>query len=86
MSEKTGGYIVVNEEFNSNVFKETYRKIFDRDQTTNELKLATAAKIDMFLSKEVKVQGAIGCCSSLKKSGPMVSEMVSNPIKTFKNC
>ena len=31
LAEKTGGYIVVNEEFNSEPFRETFRKIFDKD-------------------------------------------------------
>lgn len=74
IAEKTGGYIVVNEEFNAAVFKETYKKIFDREQSTGELKLATASKIDLFVSKELKIEGCIGPCSSLKKSGPMVAE------------
>ena len=29
----------------------------------------------MFLSKELKISGAIGPCVSLKKKGPMVSEI-----------
>lgn len=53
-SEKTGGYVVMNEEFNSPVFKETYKKIFTKD--ANEcLRIASAAKLDLFLSKELKV-------------------------------
>lgn len=39
ISEKTGGYTVMNEEFNSDVFKATYKKIFDLDPETNELKV-----------------------------------------------
>lgn len=31
MAEKTGGYTVMNEEFNADVFKQTYKKIFDLD-------------------------------------------------------
>ena len=31
MSEKTGGYIVVNEEFNTDIFKESYKKLFEVD-------------------------------------------------------
>jgi len=74
VSEKTGGYTVMNEEFNSDVFKATYKKIFDLDPETNELKMATAAKIDLFVSKEIKINGALGNLTSLKKPGPMVAE------------
>lgn len=72
--EKTGGYVVMNEEFNSDVFKQTYKKIFDLDPETQELKMATAGRIDVMVSKELKINGALGCCTALKKPGPMVSE------------
>lgn len=76
LAEKTGGYIVVNEEFNSDPFRDTFRKIFEKDQN-DELRFASASKLDIFLCKELKVQGAFGSCSSLKKAGPIVAE---NPI------
>ena len=53
-AEKTGGYIVMNEEFRTNVFSDTYRKIFEKDQN-DELRLATAARIDVLVSKELKL-------------------------------
>lgn len=49
----------MNEEFNSSVFKETYQKIFAKDPN-DELKMCTAAKIEMFVSKELKISGALG--------------------------
>lgn len=36
--------------------------------------MATAAKIDLFVSKEIKINGALGNLTSLKKTGPMVAE------------
>lgn len=56
-------------------FKQTYKKIFDLDPETNLLKMGTAAKIDLFVSKELKINGALGNITSLKKTGPMVSEV-----------
>ena len=38
------------------------------------LKFSVGGQCEMFVSKEVKIQGAIGPCVSLKKSGPMISE------------
>ena len=73
MSEKTGGYIVVNESFISEMFKDSYKKIFERD-ANGDLKFGTAGKIDIFLSKDLRVNGAIGACTSLKKNGPLVGE------------
>jgi len=73
ISEKTGGYIVVNEMFLSEVFKDSYKKIFEKDQN-GDLKIGSAAKIDIFLSKDLRVNGAIGACTTLKKNGPSVGE------------
>lgn len=36
--------------------------------------MATAGRIDVMVSKELKINGALGCCTALKKPGPMVSE------------
>jgi protein transport protein SEC23 len=69
--EKTGGYVVVHEEFNSNVFKDSYKKFFELDQN-NCLKMAFDSKIDVIVSKDLRICGAIGPCTSLKKGGPMV--------------
>lgn len=63
IAEKTGGYVIMNELFNSDVFKETYKKMFDKEENGN-LKLATAGKIDLWVSKELKIHGALGSCSS----------------------
>jgi len=73
LAEKTGGFVVVQEEFDSEVFKNSYLKLFEVDQDMN-LKMATNAQMEVFVSKELKLQGAIGPCVSLKKSGPMVSD------------
>lgn len=75
LAEKTGGIIVMQESFSSDVFKDTYKKLFDRDPN-GYLKMGYAAKLDMHVSRDLKIQGAIGPCISLKKSGGMVSETV----------
>lgn len=74
LSEKTGGYIIVNEQYDSEVFKDSFKKLFELD-ANGYFKFSYAGKIEIFMSKDVKVQGAIGPCVSLKKGGPMVSEI-----------
>lgn len=74
LAEKTGGVVVMQEKFDSDLFRETYRKLFDKD-ANGFLKFGFGAKVDMFVSKDVKIQGAVGPCISLKKGGPMVSEV-----------
>ena len=61
LSEKTGGYLIVNEEYNTNVFKDTYSKIFEKD-ANGDLKMGFSAKLDMFVTKDLKICGAIGPC------------------------
>lgn len=75
LAEKTGGFVVVQEEFESEVFRDSYLKLFEVDQEMN-LKTATNAQMEVFVSKELKLSGAIGPCVSLKKTGPMVSDQV----------
>jgi protein transport protein SEC23 len=55
------------------MFRESYKKLFEVDQN-GEMKLAVAAKVEIWVSRELKIQGAIGSCVSLKKNGPMVSD------------
>ena len=54
LSEKTGGYVVVQEEFDSDIFRDSYKKLFECDKEGN-LKLSSAGKIEMFVTKEVKI-------------------------------
>lgn len=55
------------------VFEQTYRKVFATDEN-KELNMCTSAKIDAFVSKELRLQGALGQCTSTKKTNAMVSE------------
>jgi protein transport protein SEC23 len=54
LAEKTGGVVVMQEKFDSDVFKETYKKLFDKD-SNGFLKMGFGSKIDIFLSKDIKV-------------------------------
>lgn len=57
------------------MFRQTYKKLFDRD-VNGFLKMGYAGKLDLHVSRDLRIQGAIGPCISLKKAGPMVSENV----------
>jgi protein transport protein SEC23 len=74
LTEKTGGYVVMHEVFNSEMFKDSFKKLFDKD-ANGDLKMGFAAKLDMLVSKELKISGAIGPCTSLKKGSPLVAEV-----------
>lgn len=73
LAEKTGGVVVMEEKFDSEVFRESYKRLFDKD-ANGYLKMGFGSKIDAFVSKDIKIQGAVGPCISHKKGGPMVAE------------
>ena len=73
LAEKTGGYMLINEMFNSRVFKETFKKVFEKDDS-GDLKYGFNGEISVHCSKDLKVAGCIGPCTSQKKGGPQVSE------------
>lgn len=54
LAEKTGGIVVSQESFDSDVFRETYKKVFERD-VNGYLKMGFAGKLDVFVSRELKI-------------------------------
>ena len=71
--DKTGGYVAMDESFNSDMFKNTFKKLFEKD-SNGDMKMGYCARLDYYCSKDLKVCGAIGPCTSLKKGTPIVSE------------
>ncbi|KAG5176614.1 vesicle coat complex COPII, subunit SEC23 [Tribonema minus] len=77
--EKTGGLMVLADSFGQSVFKESLRRVFTRvpDDVPGDgghLQMGFSATMEVLTSREFKVAGAIGPCSSLKKKGPSVAE------------
>ena len=73
LAVQSGGYMVMAESFQNNVFKESWRKVLARDPT-GQLAMAFGASIEVLTSAELKVCGAIGNVFSLQKKSPSVSE------------
>eukprot|EP00802_Teleaulax_amphioxeia_P005219 Tamp_05223.p1 GENE.Tamp_05223~~Tamp_05223.p1 ORF type:complete len:560 (+),score=150.25 Tamp_05223:448-2127(+) len=71
--EKTGGTIVQTDTFSNVVFKESFKRIFMRDDENN-LRMAFNGEMEVITSREFKVAGAIGCCASLNKKTQCVAE------------
>jgi protein transport protein SEC23 len=70
---------VLGDSFGQSVFKESFRRVFRRNPDdaavdAGELLMGFGATVEVKTSREFKVAGAIGPCSSLKKGGPSVSE------------
>lgn len=77
--QRTGGIIVLADKFGQSVFRESLRSKFERvpdpsGETQGNLTMGFGATIELLVSREVKIMGAIGPCASLKKQGATVSE------------
>lgn len=70
---QTGGLIAMADLFDNEMFQESFKKVFDQDQAGN-LKMGFNAVTEVQTSKELKICGAIGHCTSMGKKGPSVSE------------
>ncbi|MBA0858532.1 hypothetical protein Goshw_027675 [Gossypium schwendimanii] len=72
--ERTGGLVVLAESFGHSVFKDSFKRVFkDGEQT---LGLCFNGTLEINCSKDIKIQGVIGPCTSLEKKGPNVADTV----------
>ncbi|CAI9762818.1 unnamed protein product [Fraxinus pennsylvanica] len=72
--ERTGGLVVLAESFGHSVFKESFKHIFEDGELS--LGLSFNGTLEINCSKDIKIQGIIGSCSSLEKKGPAVANTV----------
>ncbi|CAM9090886.1 unnamed protein product [Chrysoparadoxa australica] len=76
---RSGGVTVLADSFGQSVFKESLRRMFtrvpdDAPSDAGALQMGFAATVEVLCSREFKIAGAIGPCSSLNKKGPNVAE------------
>jgi protein transport protein SEC23 len=71
--KRTGGFVVLADDFTGSMFKGSFQKIFSRDEK-GALPMAFNGTIEIQTSKELKVAGAIGHCTSLNKRNASVAE------------
>ncbi|KAG2406916.1 uncharacterized protein HKW66_Vig0061740 [Vigna angularis] len=76
--ERTGGLVVLAESFGHSVFKDSFKRVFeDGEQSLGlcfkcahcQLYLCFSGTLEINCSKEIKIQGVIGPCTSLEKVG-----------------
>lgn len=72
--EKTGGLVVLAESFGHSVFKDSFKRIFEDGEQS--LGLSFNGMLEINCSKDIKIQGIIGPCTSLDKKGPSVANTV----------
>ncbi|OMJ85523.1 hypothetical protein SteCoe_13137 [Stentor coeruleus] len=81
LCEKTGGFLVLTDTFKSDVFRMSFRKMFDRDET-GALLMGFNANIVLMTSQDVKISGAIGPGVPLKSCYDNVSDIEVGMSKT----
>ncbi|KAL8162898.1 hypothetical protein V2J09_014387 [Rumex salicifolius] len=72
--ERSGGLVVLSESFGHSVFKDSFKRLFDEGEQS--LGLCFNGNLEILSSKDIKVQGVIGPCTSQNKKGPAVSDTV----------
>lgn len=71
--KRTGGFGLVSDGFGDKSFKDSFQKLFGRDEK-GFLPQGFQAVLEVLPSRELKVCGAIGHCASLGKKSGFVSE------------
>uniref|UniRef100_A0A2P2M8G4 Protein transport protein SEC23 n=2 Tax=Rhizophora mucronata TaxID=61149 RepID=A0A2P2M8G4_RHIMU len=72
--ERTGGLVVLAESFGHSVFKDSFKRIFEDGEQS--LGLCFNGTLEINCSKDIKIQGVIGPCTSMEKKGPTVADTV----------
>eukprot|EP00919_Chromeraceae_sp_WS-2016_P047695 GHVR01113017.1.p1 GENE.GHVR01113017.1~~GHVR01113017.1.p1 ORF type:complete len:760 (+),score=146.04 GHVR01113017.1:67-2346(+) len=75
MSDKTGGVMVMSDSFSMHVFKDSFKKMFELD-SGGFLRMGFNSRVEILCSKEFRVCGAVGACTSTLKKASFVSESV----------
>nr|XP_023920727.1 protein transport protein SEC23 [Quercus suber]POF00040.1 protein transport protein sec23 [Quercus suber] len=70
--ERSGGFMMLVESFESSQFRKCLRHIFSRDEEGN-LRMYFDATIEIVTTKDLKICGALGPCVSLHKKNNLVS-------------
>eukprot|EP01135_Chromosphaera_perkinsii_P005941 Nk52_evm9s373 gene=Nk52_evmTU9s373 len=69
----TGGYMILGDSFNTSLFKQTFQRVFNKNEN-DEYQMAFGAQVEVQTTRELKICGAIGPCTSLNKKHHAVSE------------
>ncbi|KAG1685289.1 Protein transport protein Sec23A [Nymphon striatum] len=69
----TGGHMLMGDSFTSSLFKQTFQRVFSKDQK-NEYKMGFNAVMEVKTSRELKISGAIGSCISTDIKSASVSD------------
>lgn len=75
--QATGGLAVQTDTFRNPVFKDSLTRVFAKDGEDGFLGRCACATLDVLCSRDIKIQGMLGCGASTKKQSPAVSNTVT---------
>lgn len=73
LANSTGGHMILTDSFTSSQFKQSFVRVFDKDDNENLL-MGFNASLEVVTTKELKVTGLIGHAISLNKKSSSVGE------------
>lgn len=73
LANSTGGHMILTDSFTSSQFKQSFIRVFDKDEQENLL-MGFNASLEVVTTKELKVTGLIGHAVSLNKKSSAVGE------------
>jgi len=73
LANATNGYIVIADSFNSQIFKQSFLRIFSKDEQGN-LAMGFNATLDVQCTKELRICGMIGPAVSANKKSACIGE------------
>ncbi|KAL6343158.1 hypothetical protein AAG906_020947 [Vitis piasezkii] len=82
--ERTGGLVVLAESFGHSVFKDSFKRIFEEGEQS--LGLSFNGTLEINCSKDIKIQGIIGPCTSLEKDLLLLIQSLERSTTSWKMC
>lgn len=73
LANSTGGHMILTDSFTSSQFKQSFIRVFEKDENDNLL-MGFNASLEVVTTKELKVTGLIGHAVSLNKKSSAVGE------------
>ncbi|XP_065176879.1 protein transport protein Sec23A-like isoform X2 [Sycon ciliatum] len=69
----TGGHMILGDSFDTSLFKQSFQRVFLKD-AQGHLKMALGAQLEVKVSRELKIKGALGPLVSLGRKGGSVAD------------
>ncbi len=73
VEQTVAGHVVMGDSFESTLFKQTYQHVFEKD-AAGQLKMGFNATLELKCSRELRLEGLLGCATNLNVRNQAVSD------------